>query len=132
MASHIAMVSAFFFSGRFIRTVRTRPPICHNDEFGHCSANAAGAGGRFWRPGRRRGTRIPEACNRDLPGKEARQRRARGAVAAFPQRGERLVGEHATAGEGAEHPQIGRGAGERPIGAFLRQQPLRRTINASD
>ena len=35
IAAYIAAVSAFFFSGRFIRTVRTRACIGHDDWIAH-------------------------------------------------------------------------------------------------
>ena len=74
----------------------------------------------------------PGRLNRDVLGEEASQRRAAGIVAAVTQRRERLFGEQAAAGGVAEQPQVWRGAGKRSLRAFLRQQPLRRALEAVD
>ena len=74
----------------------------------------------------------PERLHRDVLGEEPRQRRAARAIAAVAQRGERLACQQAAAGGIAEQPQVGRGAGERVLRALLRQQPLRRAVEAVD
>ena len=74
----------------------------------------------------------PDACTAIFSAKKRASAVRAGAVAAVAQCHERLFRQHAAAGAMAEQPQVRRGAGERGVGGFLRQQPMRRAFERVD
>src|ERR1051325_575534 len=125
IASYIAKVSAFFFSGRFIRIVRIGPwSVTMTCSVMLPSSRATqrclGHGVRTFCDRRLQPARL----HGDVLGEKARQRDTAVAVAAAAF-GERILRQHAATRGGGEQPQIGRRAGERRVRRLveLAQQP---------
>src|SRR5262249_49617234 len=158
MVSYIAAVSAFFLSGRFIRTVRRGPssltmtrsamcsPILAHILFGKPAATFPGyALVRQCLAGGVDGVAAVDDRGREAVGgsrevgrekpRDAYALRRSAAIAAGPAlRGERVLRQHAASGGDAEQPQVRGRAGQRLLGRLVevREQPVRRMVKARD